>query len=99
LDTLTYNGMAPFAAGSDTSFEAAKAVTPNSRTVRARILQVITGRGAYGATQDEVSLATGCLHQSASARIRELVLSGHLVDSRVRRETRYGKKARVYVAA
>jgi hypothetical protein len=92
-----YNNHAPFAAGSDTSEATAIAVNSKTATVRARVLDFITG-ARDGATQDEVSAKLNLLHQSASARIREMVLMGQLRDSGRRRLTRYGKSARVYEA-
>lgn len=90
-----YHNHAPFVAGSDTSLAAARSVNSKTATVRDRVVSYISGR-ADGATQDEVSLALGLLHQSASARIRELVLDCRITDSGERRTTRYGKSARVY---
>lgn len=77
----------------DTSEAAADAAEPTAGTLRARVLEVIRGRGAHGATDDEIEAATGLRHQTASARRRELVLSGLAFDSGERRATSSGRKA------
>lgn len=66
---------------------------------RAAVLAYIAGRGAGGATCDEVEIGLGMAHQSASARINELVKDGAVVDSGMRRDTRYRRAARVLVVA
>lgn len=48
-----------------------------------------------GYTCDEIEQAFGLRHQTASARLRELELSGHLRKTDQRR-TRSGRMARVY---
>lgn len=88
---------APFVPGSDTSREAAESIAPVSSAIRVRIYEWIRARGRRGATCDEVEEALGLRHQTASARVRELVRSGALVDSGQRRRTRSGRTARVVV--
>lgn len=51
-----------------------------------------------GMTCREVEAKLGLLHQTASARIRELVLSGNIKDSGLRRAAQGGGPARVYMA-
>jgi Fic family protein len=50
-----------------------------------------------GLTCDELIQITGLLHQTASARMGELVKDGYLVDSGVKRKTRSGYPARVVI--
>jgi hypothetical protein len=65
--------------------------------MRTRTFTAIREREGYGATCDEVECITGMLHQTASARICELVAMGLLEVSELRRETRTMRTARVYV--
>lgn len=81
----------------DTSIAAAAAAREMSRDMAWRILAWIARRGARGATCDEIEAGLGLLHQSASAKIRWLVLSDHLVDGGARRKTRRGRMAAVWV--
>ncbi len=94
-----YDGTPPHALGSETSREAAEAVKPRAALLRARCLAVVEAAGLEGATCDEVEAATGLLHQSASARVRELVQLGAIVPNGARRQTRSGRSAQVYVTA
>lgn len=65
--------------------------------LRSRIFVEVRERG--GATCDEIEVALGLRHQTASARIRELVEAGKLVDSDERRPTRSGRDAVVWTEA
>lgn len=94
-----YDGLPPHERTSDTSREAAEAIKPKAAILRARCLAVIEAAGAEGATCDEVEAATGLLHQSASARVRELVQLGAIGPNGDRRQTRSGRSAQVYVTA
>lgn len=87
----------PFAAGSDTSEAAALSVEPKALTL-ARVLAAIRACGAEGATCDEVEASLDMRHQSASARVNELGKHGAIADSGMRRLTRSGRKATVWVA-
>ena len=80
---------------SETSRAAATAARGASRDMAWRILDWIKARG--GQTCDEVETGMKLLHQSASAKIRWLVLEGHLVDSTRQRPTRCGRMAVVWV--
>jgi hypothetical protein len=84
----------PYVRGSDTSKAAADSMQRASETIRADVLAYIR-EGA--ATCDEVEEGLSLTHQTASARIRELVLLGSVRDSGARRKTRSGRQARVYV--
>jgi len=94
-----YNGLPPFVAGNDTSEAAAmskRSSAPNDRAV-IRALFEGDGEEEKGWTCDEIEILTGLRHQTASARIRELVLMDVLADSGQRRQTSSGRTARVYV--
>jgi len=90
-----YDGTPPHADG-DTSYAAAVEIEEHVYSLRRRILKEMLGAGA-GLTCDEIEVLLRMRHQTASARIRELVLLNKLQDSGHRRETRSGRQARVYV--
>jgi hypothetical protein len=92
--TLTYPMLPGFEYGSDTSEEAAESVQSSVAGMRARALNLLR-MSADGLTSDELERITGWLHQSASARLRELVLCGLAFDSADRRRTRSGRNATV----
>lgn len=96
-----YGGTPPHVAGDDTSTAAAEAIRPSVGTMRARVLEVLTAMATFGDghTDDELETITGFSHQSVSARRRELVLDGLVVDSGERRKTRSGRSAKVWVVA
>jgi hypothetical protein len=81
----------------DTSLDAAEAARKNAAKRRAKVRAFITSRGAVGATDDEIEVGLGYPHQTASARRRELVLLGLVRDSGLRRLTRHGRAAKVWV--
>lgn len=85
----------PHVTGSDTSRAAAEAIRPHAPCQRDRVLASITARHSEGMTCDEVEVALGLSHQTASARIRDLVKASVIVDSDSRRPTRTGRKAAV----
>ncbi|MCA1379516.1 MarR family transcriptional regulator [Bradyrhizobium sp. BRP05] len=93
----TYPDTPGFVRYSDTSMAAADSMLTDAPTLRDNILAFIRREG--DATCDEVEVRCNLTHQTASARIRELVLQGKLVDTGDRRKTRSGRKARVYEAA
>lgn len=85
-----------FVHGSDTSKAAADSIEPHAPTLRDRILDAIRV-AADGLTCDEVEVLLDLRHQTASARLRELVRLGAVVDSGRRRPTRTGRNATVLV--
>tara|TARA_A100001035_G_scaffold233752_1_gene196582 strand:+ start:157 stop:480 length:324 start_codon:yes stop_codon:yes gene_type:complete len=82
--------------GSDTSEAAARALAGPASSLRASVLEFIY-QAPKGATDDEIEQALGMRHQTASARRRELVLIGLVMDSGERRATRSGRTATVWV--
>ena len=99
-----YDGNAPHVAGSETSKAAGESVGRVS--MRDKVYSLIsqrtkTGRESLftdeGATDDELERLLRMRHQTASARRRELVLLGKVVDSGRTRKTRSGCKATVWV--
>lgn len=87
---------APYVAGSETSQAAAESV--DGAKLRGIVLACLRTWAAKGMTCDEVEASLGMRHQTASARIRELALSGAIVDSGTRRKTRSGRSAVVWLA-
>lgn len=84
--------------GADTSLAAHRSKSDEGRlAMRARLLGFIGARGAQGATADEVERALVLPHQSASARLSEMLRDGAIHDSGRRRKTRQGRAARVYL--
>lgn len=83
-----------FAAGSDTSRTAARMAKPSASKLRAAILEHIKTHGP--ATCDQIEVALGILHQTASARIREMCMTGDLRDTGQRRNTRTDTPAAIY---
>lgn len=90
-------GEQPYSDG-DTSRDAAVAAQAVAPKDRARVLGVIRARGSQGATDDEIEVALGLSHQTASARRRELVLAGEVVEAGGKRLTRSGSPAKVWRA-
>lgn len=80
-----------------TSRAAAQEIREPSATLRARVLAHIEKTGVMGATDDEIERALNMRHQTASARRRELVLLGKVIDSHRVRKTRSGRNASVWV--
>lgn len=84
----------PYAVGSDTSEAAAVSMEPHVSRLEEVVLGVI--ERAKGATCDEVEVATGLPHQTASARVNGLMRKQVIIDSGERRLTRSGRKAVVW---
>ncbi len=94
---MTYPTTPGYVSGSHTSKSAAKFVEPSAGTTRHWVWREIKKAGQKGRTCEEVERRCKLRHQSASARIRELVLDG-LVEIIGTRENESGVRARVYVA-
>ena len=69
---------------------------PSASSIRARVYALVASAGKKGMTCDEVEQQTGYRHQTASARMRELVLQGRLVK-RGTRATRSGRQANIHL--
>lgn len=83
---------------SETSKAAAARTGRGAGAMRMRITAFINSRPA-GVTCDEIEVALGLAHQTASARVRELVLAGVIQDTGHTRATRSGSAARIYAIA
>lgn len=91
------NDRPQFVKGSDTSEDAADSIEGVSEAMRWQVLRAIRGELGRGMNDDEIERALGMRHQTASARRRELVKEGYVVDSGKRRETSSGRTAIVWV--
>lgn len=93
-----YGGKPPYEQSSETSRQAAESIADSVTELARRVLNYITMRGDTGATNDEIEVALDMAHQTASARTRELVLKSRVRASGLRRRTRSGCEAAVWVA-
>jgi phage FluMu protein Com len=88
----------PYVRGSGTSRAAAASMLDDAAGLRTRVFEFIHYRRIDGATCWEVESHLAMRHQTASARIRELVLMGGVTDSLKRRVTGSGRMAAVWIA-
>ncbi len=84
----------PAVRDSTTSVAAGESMVGPAAFVRGRVLDHVRYFG--GATCDQCEVDLGLRHQTASARIRELVQMGLIRDSGVTRKTRSGRAAVVW---
>lgn len=98
MDYDQYGGRPPHVRGSDTSREAAESIIDNARQLRAVVFSCVLSCGEIGVTCDQVEVVMSGRHQTISARIRELVNEGRIIDTGERRPTRSGRGARIYIA-
>lgn len=89
---------APYAPGSATSREAAESIEPALAHLEQVVLNAVRAAGPAGLTCDQCEIATELAHQTCSARFRGLEQRGILKRTEVRRPTRSGRSAYVYVA-
>ena len=95
---MSYPDRPGYVRGSDTSQSAAESLSDETvANMRGKVLAFVK-ESMIGATCDEVEVALCMRHQTASARLRELVLDGKLQDTGERRLTRSCRPARVYTA-
>lgn len=69
------------------------------KSVLSEVFQYIKRAGSSGATCDEVEEALYLRHQTASARVHELMRAKRIVASGKKRRTRSGRTATVWVVA
>lgn len=91
------DGHVPRVAGSDTSTAAAVSIEPGLATKQGLVLALLR-ISPLGLTDDDLERLTSTRHQTVSARRRELVLAGLVVDSGDRRPTSSGRSAVVWKA-
>ena len=94
----------PHRIGHDTQTAAAARVCSEAPSMRSRIYADICSQGRCGRTNDEIAASLGMLIQTVCGRVRELQgsefagLPRRIVDSGMRRKTRTGCSAIVWVA-
>lgn len=88
----------PYEKGRPTSQAAAKAGIKRVNGDRFRVLRHIMLQGSHGATDDEIEVALGLPHTTASARRRGLYLDDEIAFVGETRKTRRGRAANVWVA-
>lgn len=81
--------------GTETSVSAAESVRDDCSRLRALVLDAIR-RSVFGLTCDEVEIATRLSHQTASARVNELMRAGRIRPV-AKRATRSGRMAQVWI--
>jgi len=94
-----YNGLPPHEKTSSTSREAAISMLPHAKAIRMKIYRMIDASGDNGLTVDEIEIAGSYIHQTASARVTELLQEGLIANSQRQRNTRQGRKASVWVTS
>lgn len=80
-----------------TSLQAAESIQEVAGRLRLLVYVTIEARGQLGATCDEIEGILNMKHQTASARVHELMKSQHIVDSGQRRLTSSNRPAIVWV--
>jgi hypothetical protein len=80
-----------------TSHVAAQRVSGKAKSLRAAVLDVLTWRGAIGATDQEMQEILGLPPNAQTPRRWELVNAGRVIASKLRRPTRSGCPATVWV--
>lgn len=64
-----------------------------------RVMAVITERGSTGVTQDEIDAHFGMKSRRMGQRVRDLEKAGRVVKNGLRRRTRAGRMAEVWIDA
>lgn len=90
--------MKPLSNGTATSDAAAESLVPHAARLRRRVYSTILFWGIEGCTCDEIEQITGLSHQTASARVHELMASGEICANG-RRKTRSGRTAIVWITS
>lgn len=78
----------------ETSLKAYESIQDVVSNLKSRVLAFV--RETNGATVDEAEVKLGLLHQTVSARMRELYQAGLVTDKGRRRMTRSGRNAIVW---
>lgn len=87
----------PFQQHSDTSIDAAIAIELSSDRLRERVFKYIHKCGTYGATDDEVQVALNMNPSTQRPRRIELLNQGRVYRTNMKRKTRSGRGAVVWV--
>lgn len=95
------NDLPLFAPWSDaqTSLEAARSIEPHVARLERQVMTALSEAGEKGLCDHELEQVTGLQHTTASARRRELVLKGLVVETGERRATPSGRSAKAWRVA
>lgn len=96
LEEDVYAGTTPRVRGSETSEKAGDSMIGPAKSLRTLVYEYLREFGPK--TDEEIETALALKHQTASARRRELVLGGWVVETDERRETSSGRTATVWRA-
>ena len=94
-DLFTYPDAPGYQKHSSTSKAAAESVAPTAATMRDKVIRLL-GHSADGFTIDQIAVFLKCQTGTASARMRELELSGLITKSDKTRLTRAKKSSKIY---
>jgi hypothetical protein len=81
----------------DTSQAAARSLAGVAETLTEKVYAFVEAQGDAGATCDEVEIALGLRHQTASSRMWDLEGKARLRKTTATREARSGRQVRIYV--
>ena len=84
---------------SQTSLEAARSIEPHIARLERQVMTALAEAGEAGLCDHELEKVTGLQHTTASARRRELVLKGLVVETGERRTTPSGRSAKAWRVA
>lgn len=84
--------------GNPESAAAHAAILPGKNAARTRVLEHIRNLKTKGGNNWEMAQHWGIEQSSISPRVTELLVTGEVVDSHIRRPTRSGNMARVVIA-
>lgn len=88
----------PYARTSETSREAAESIKPSLGRLQEAIFMFIRDAGEHGATADEIHRETLLAGNTIRPRLLELIESGKIEKTDVKRKTQSGRNAFVYRA-
>lgn len=88
---------APFVAGSVTSAASAQEIKPAIRDMRERVYAALATRPSDGMTDEEGADATDLGGSTYRPRRIELIAEGRVEDSGMRRKTKSGRRATVWI--
>jgi hypothetical protein len=83
--------------GNQSSFDGAVAAAKTKVAKQSVIENLVNNSGPRGLTCEEIEDKTGWLHQTVSARIRELIIEGRIAKAPFKRPSRAGVNVTVYI--
>ena len=98
FDSATVEETAPHVAGSKTSKAAASEISPYLGRLQACVFDYIASRGPLGATDQEVQEALSIDSSTQRPRRYELANKGLIRQAGIKRKTKSGRKAQVWIA-